>query len=322
MAYPKANPTPPWRTAKGSCPCAEPQQHTGTCHGKGAEHHGYYIEPRDGLMYGMTCPCCENPVTCPVCKGKRGRRVQLVAPKQKGRQPPGTVGWPCGPEPPDAPHLCRRECERCFEEDDNVGMCSLAFGHRGQHECDCCDRKWRDDVPSLFSALLRADEEQGWVEAPSSRKSRAEAAALAYSAQDSDEESPNAQSLRDEGFVPRDAAIARALRDEAFRPKTKARKSNRPPPRAEEPSPEPDHDEWPRGYGDECPADEDGCLYGDPNTVPRAATEGSATAQRICAALPPRQRSATAETTRRPRSPKKFLTAEDLAAAGYVRLDG
>ena len=227
MATPEQMENEPWRIGnKEICPRAEPT-HTGSCKGKGAEHHGLFVDPSDGLMYGSTCPCCETPVTCPVCRGKRGRTVEFAKSKQKGRKPPGTVDWPECIE--DNEDWCNSECARCFDDDDNVGLCGLPKGHRGRHHCNCCGRKWVDDLMSVFAAVVRAEEEEE-EEDRNAREARAMSAALTIVRAEEEEE------------FRRDLA---ALRD--LRPQAKARPSTTPPPIEVEPSleEEPEQDECP-----------------------------------------------------------------------------
>ena len=77
----------------------------------------------------------------------------------KGRQLPGTVGWPRGGyRSASEQNLCYRECDICFDEDNNVGMCGLQSGHRGKHRCNCCDRKWHDDCAvGVHTAIAQSE---------------------------------------------------------------------------------------------------------------------------------------------------------------------
>ena len=74
----------------------------------------------------------------------------------KGRQLPGTVGWPRGGyRSASEQNLCYRECDICFDEDNNVGMCGLQSGHRERHCCNCCGRTWNDEraIAAIFATL-------------------------------------------------------------------------------------------------------------------------------------------------------------------------
>ena len=77
----------------------------------------------------------------------------------KGRQLPGTVGWPRGGyRSASEQNLCYRECDICFDQDNNVGMCGLQSGHRGKHRCDCCDHQWHDKGPmGVLAAIARSE---------------------------------------------------------------------------------------------------------------------------------------------------------------------